>query len=233
MFMSTRINTRALMILLNIIWGSFNLFAVQELSIGQSENIYLKPNLPSGAWITSASWTTDVIGLECSKSGEWGTNVTAYGYWDDVATVSCLYTYSYYGADNKIHVNHGDAYYYFTCKGYPVTLSPTSVNLDPEETATLTFSISGASIGQIAPRWESSNTSVATVYSSGTYSAKVTAKQPGTCIITCYSYMGKAVTCSVKVNSVQPKSISIDPSEATVTVDQTVSLRCIFTGQCK
>lgn len=217
------------MILLNVIMGSFNLFAVQELSIGQSENVYLNPSLPSGAWITSASWTTDVIGLECSYSGEWGTNVTAYGYWDDVATVSCFYTYSYYGADNKIHVSHGDAYYYFTCKGYPVTLSPTSVNLDPGETATLTFSISGASIGQIAPRWESSNTSVATVYESGTYSARVTAKQPGTCIITCYSYMGKPVTCSVKVNSIQPTSISIDPSETIVTVDKTVSLRCVFT----
>lgn len=227
--MSMRIITRVLVILLNVIMGSFNLFAVQELSIGQSENVYLNPSLPSGAWITSASWTTDVIGLECSYSGEWGTHVTAYGYWDNVATVSCFYTYSYYGADNKIHVSHGDAYYYFTCKGYPVTLSPTSVNLDPGETATLTFSISGASIGQIAPRWESSNTSVATVYESGTYSARVTAKQPGTCIITCYSYMGKPVTCSVKVNSIQPTSISIDPSKTTLTVDQTISLKCVFT----
>ena len=229
MNMKHRFGNVAWVLLLCVVLVPIRLYAAQELSIGQSENVYLNPSLPSGAWITSASWSTDVIGLECSYGGEWGTMVTAYGYWENIATLTCLYTYSYYGADNKLHVSHGNECYYFTCKGYPISISATTLTLDPDKTATLSFSISGASIGQIPAKWISSNETVATVASSGTYTATVRAKQPGNCVITCYSYMGKPVTCSVKVNSVQPTSISLSPSEATVTVDKTVSIEYAFT----
>lgn len=219
----------AFMVFVSILSLPFNVSAIQQLSIGESVNVYLNPSMPSGAWITTASWSTNVIGLTYSNEGEWGAMITANGYWEDTATVSCLYTYSYYGMDDKIHVSHGEEYYYFKCKGYPITLTPTSLTMDPGDTSKLNFSISGASIGQIPARWVSSNEKVAKVYSSGTYSATVKAEEPGNCVITCYSYMGEPVTCSVKVNSAEPSFFELNPSEATITVDKTVSLRCVFT----
>lgn len=202
--------------------------ANQQLSIGETETVYLNPSLPSGAWITSAGWSTDVVGLNYFDAGTWGTGIVADGYWPGTATLSCFYSYSYYGSDGNIHVGSGNEYWYFTCKGFPVTLTPTDVRLDKGESAELKFSIQGAKIGKIPPVWESSDKSVASVYSTGDYTATVTARSPGSCLITCYSYMGEPVYCNVTVNSFPPTKISLSPDEAEVTEGKSVSLKCIF-----
>lgn len=204
---------------------SLNCFANKQLSIGQTETVYLNPSLPSGAWITSAGWSTDVVGLNYFDAGTWGTGIVADGYWSDTATLKCFYSYSYYGKDGNIHVGSGNEYWYFTCKGFPVTLTPTSVNLDKGDKATLKFSITGAKIGKIPPVWESDDKSVATVYSTGDYTAEVHAKAPGTCLITCYSFMGEPVYCNVTVNSFPPTQISLTPSEADVTEGKSITLK--------
>lgn len=198
----------------------------EQLSIGQSITVYLNPSIPSGGWITSADWSTDVIGLNCFNGGTWGTGLKVDGYWSDIATLSCNYTYSYYGINGDINVGHSTECWFYTCQGYPVSISPTSVTLDKGEKATLTFKITGAKLGSLAARWVSSDTNVASVYADGDYTAIVTAKYPGTCIITCYSYMGEPVECFVKVNSFPPTSITLSPTEAEVVQGKTIQLRC-------
>lgn len=186
--------------------------------------VYLDPIIPFDGWITNASWSTDVVGLTCFDAGTWGTGLKVKGYWSDAATVSCFYVYSYYGADGHIHVGNGNKYWYFTCKGYPVSINPEYVELEYRESADLAISISGAKIGEILPLWESSDNKVATVSSTGDYTATVYAKGSGWCTITCYSYMGEPVTCDVHVKTFPPTDISVSPAQAEVMMGKTVKL---------
>lgn len=204
-------------------------YAVQQLSIGEVTSVYLNPTLPSGGWLTSAGWSTDVIGLNYFEGGTWGTGLVADGYWSGTATVTCNYYYSYYGADGHIHNGSGNQYWYFTCKGYPVSISPKDLTLDKGQSATVTISISGAKVGKIPPIWESSDKSVATVYEIDDYTASVTAKSPGSCVITCSSFMGEPVECFVTVNSFPPKGVSISPTEAEVVVGNSIKLTAKLT----
>lgn len=199
-------------------------FASQQLSIGDRTTVYLNPSLPSGGWLTSAGWSTDVVGLNYYDAGTWGTGLVADGYWPGTATVCCNYYYSYYGADGNIHNGSGNQYWFFTCKGYPVNITPKDITLDKGQSATLTISITGAKIGKIPPVWESSDKSIATVYKTGDYTATVEAKSPGWCVITCYSFMGDPVECVVSVNSFPPTGITISPKEAEVIVGNTIKL---------
>lgn len=222
--MNLRRTVGGILLLICVFIYPYACLASQQLTIGQTSTIYLNPTLPSGGWLTHASWSTDVVGLTYFDAGTWGTGLKVDGYWPGTATLSCFYTYSYYGADGDIHVGNGNEYWYFTCKGYPVSINPTTIELDKGETADLTISISGSSIGNIPPLWESSDKTVATVYSTGDYTAKVQAKSPGWCTITCYSYMGEPVICDVHVKSFPPTGISISPSQAEVIVGKTVKL---------
>ncbi|MDE6649610.1 MAG: Ig-like domain-containing protein [Muribaculaceae bacterium] len=201
----------------------------EQLSIGQTTTVYLDVSLPSGGWLTSADWSTDVVGLNCFNGGTWGTGLRVDGYWSDIATLECSYTYSYYGYDGNIHVGSGTECWFYTCKGYPVSISPTSVTLNKGEKATLTFKISGAKLGTLAARWVSSDTKVASVYADDDYSATVTAKYPGTSVITCYSYMGEPVECLVTVNSFPPTGITVSPTAVEVKEGKTVQLRSTLT----
>lgn len=105
-------------------------------------------------------------------------------------------------------------------------MTPTDVRLDKGESAELKFSIKGAKIGKIPPLWESSDKSVASVYSTGDYTATVTARSSGSCLITCYSYMGEPVYCNVIVNSYPPTKISLSPDEIEITEGKSQSLKC-------
>lgn len=210
--------------LICLLISPFACLANQQLTIGQITTVYLNPKIPSGGWITHASWSTDVVGLTYFDAGTWGTGLKVNGYWSGTATLSCSYAYSYNGADGHIHVGSGNEYWYFTCKGYPVTINPKSVELEKGEAADLTISISGAAIGDIPPLWESSDRGVATVYSTGDYTATVQAKKSGWCTITCYSYMGEPVICDVHVKSFPPTGVSISPAQAEVMVGTTVKL---------
>ena len=85
-----------------------------------------------------------------------------------------------------------------------VSLNKTSLTLEVGKTYTLTKTVS-PSTATTSYRWSSSNTSVATVDSSG----KVTAKKTGTAIITVKTSNGKTATCKVTVNLPTPQITSL------------------------
>ena len=80
-----------------------------------------------------------------------------------------------------------------------VSLNKTSLTLEVGKTYTLTKTVS-PSTATTSYRWSSSNTSVATVDSSG----KVTAKKTGTATITVKTSNGKTATCKVTVIKTLP-----------------------------
>ena len=100
-----------------------------------------------------------------------------------------------------------------------VSLNKTSLSMTEGETQTLTASVSPSNATNKNVTWSSSNTSVATVSSSGV----VTAKGAGTAIITVKTLDGsKTATCSVTVSSpaVGIKSISLSKSSLELVVGQ-------------
>ena len=76
-----------------------------------------------------------------------------------------------------------------------ITLSHTSLSLEVGKTQTLTATIQPADATDKSVTWTSSNTSVATVSTSG----KVTAKAVGTCTVTCAAKDGSGIKAECKV----------------------------------
>lgn len=104
-----------------------------------------------------------------------------------------------------------------------ITLNKTFVSLNVGETVQLNASISPSTATNKNVSWYSGNTSVATVSSNG----YVTAKSSGTATITCKASdnSGKIATCSVVVKEiVQPTSITLDKTRASLAVGETLQL---------
>lgn len=102
-----------------------------------------------------------------------------------------------------------------------ITLNPTSLALDVGASSTLIASVSPSNASNKAVSWSSGNTTVATVDSNG----KVTAKAPGTAVITASAQDGSGVyaTCSVTVT--QPvTSVTLDQHSAAMIVGDAISL---------
>ena len=107
-----------------------------------------------------------------------------------------------------------------------VTISPSSLSLDlyNNTNSTLSATVTGTNSPAQTVTWLSSNTSIATVDSSG----KVTAKAVGNATITATSTVdtNKSGTCTVTVTDSTPKtlsSISISGQKTSFTVDDTFS----------
>lgn len=104
-----------------------------------------------------------------------------------------------------------------------VTLNKTSASLYVGETTQLSASVSPSSATNKSVSWNSDNTSVATVSSSGL----VTAKSAGTATITCKATdgSGKKATCSITVKeAVKPTSITLNKTKASITEGETLQL---------
>ncbi len=82
-----------------------------------------------------------------------------------------------------------------------ITLSSTSLKLNEYESTKLTATVSPSSTTNKSVEWQSNDTNIATVSSTG----KVTAKKEGTATIIVSSKNGKIATCQVTVTKNQPK----------------------------
>ena len=106
-----------------------------------------------------------------------------------------------------------------------VTLSVTSVSLTVGETNQLSATVSPGNATDRSVTWSSSNTSVASVNSSGL----VTAKGAGSATITCKANdgSGKQATCSVSVSAAAPikvSGITLNYTSTSLTVGETRQL---------
>lgn len=104
-----------------------------------------------------------------------------------------------------------------------ISLNKTSATLDKGASVQLSASVSPSTATDKSVRWTSDNTSVATVSSNGL----VTAKSAGNATITCRAQdgSGKYATCLITVKeAVEPTSITLDKSKASLTEGETLQL---------
>jgi len=107
-----------------------------------------------------------------------------------------------------------------------VSVSPTSSTMDIDDTQQLSATISPSNATNQNKSWSSSNSSVATVSSSGL----VTAVSEGSATITVTTQDGnKTATCSITVNAAPTNSIEINSSPATITPTGTFTVNASYT----
>lgn len=213
--------------ILSILFCFFSLVVVaQSYTLKINEHEYLPlPDPPYDGYITHASWGCDMAEITFVESDEAGAIIYINSYFEGTATISCLYSFTYLGADGNLHPNHSYAYYYISCKGTTATISHTNIELSPGETFRLSYTLMSSSYGTPSAKWSSSNENIAKVDKNG----KVTAVSSGTAIITCNPIVAPKVFCNVRVLTVPPTGISITTNPVNVVEGKAVSISVALT----
>lgn len=168
---------------------------------------------------SDVSWTTNGGAFSLSGSGFYR-NVTVTQYFSGSASVTCSWKYRLYSGDTwKTQTKT----WTFTCQSNPVSIFPTSLNMIVGETSYVSYShyYTNNYTSYANAYFQSSNTLVATVSSSG----KVTAVSPGTAYINVYSKISCEVPyCLVRVEEIDPTSVTI-PSTLSTYVGESATLK--------
>lgn len=178
----------------------------QTYTLGIGEIKFLEvPEPPFDGYIYSGAWSCDRPEISFVEKYDYGAKIKIDSYFSGTATVQCIYVYMYY-INDRSQVGSGTITYSIKCSAVP----PTSVSLPTEktihldETLTLIPTLTPSNAGTTY-RWSSSNTSIATVSSSGV----VTPKNFGETSITVTTDNGLSATCLVTVEKVNATSISV------------------------
>lgn len=104
-----------------------------------------------------------------------------------------------------------------------ITLTPTNVTMKPAENITLLATILPSNTTDKSLSWSSDNENVAVVNDNG----KVTAIGVGNATISVTTTNGLVATCAVSVIPIPITSITVNPTEVTLTISQTIPLTVI------
>lgn len=205
-------------------FATFSLFAQQSRSayVGQSV-LFNAPSTPANTALSTSSWGCyggDVT-LEEQRVGSsvYSVKATINSYFTGSAEIRCDYYYYWYDNYGAMHQNRATTYFYLSCNPVNTRLNTTNMQLNVGEGAWLEYSLSPSISPTPTVRMYSSNTNVATVNSNG----YVYAVGPGSCVITVENSAGPPVTCQVRVNKVDPTSVSL-PAPSPIYIGQTVKL---------
>ena len=205
-------------------FATFSLFAQQSRSayVGQSV-LFSAPSTPANTALSTSAWGCyggDVT-LEEQKVGTsvYGVKATINSYFTGSAEIRCDYYYYWYDNYGAMHQNRATTYFYLSCNPVNTRLNTTNMQLNVGEGGWLEYSLSPSISPTPTVRMYSSNTNVATVNSNG----YVYAVGPGSCVITVENSAGPPVTCQVRVNKVDPTSVSL-PAPSPIYIGQTVKL---------
>ena len=205
-------------------FATFSLFAQQSRSayVGQSV-LFSAPSTPANTALSTSAWGCygGNVTLEEQKVGTsvYGVKATINSYFSGSAEIRCDYYYYWYDNYGAMHQNRATTYFYLSCNPVNTRLNTTNMQLNVGEGAWLEYSLSPSISPTPTVRMYSSNTNVATVNSNG----YVYAVGSGSCVITVENSAGSPVTCQVRVNKVDPTSVSL-PAPSPIYIGQTVKL---------
>ena len=173
------------------------------LEVGEE---YIVSAVPTSGFTASGSFSKDGTCFVITANGSYYCTIKAnkagkgtLSYWGSVVPSNSWSTYIY------------DYYWDIEVKGPQVcvtsiTLNTSSASLKVGETKQLTATVSPSNATDKSVSWSSSNSSVASVNSSGL----VTAKGAGTATITCRANDGSGVQATCNVTVLEPVTISIN-----------------------
>lgn len=183
---------------------------------------YLSPTPPMGS-LYSSSWYCDKeeIGMTLCKDDNdehtIGVKIVINSYFEGTAIIECGYVYIYqYESYGKLYTRTGTGTtkYYIRCGDDPIP--PTEIRLPEKDTMTIYESLTlkptiipANANAYIILTWTSSDTSVATVNSSGV----VTPTGFGNTNITVRTKNNLSATCTVTVEKINATSISVISSK--------------------
>ncbi len=205
-------------------FAAFSLFAQQSRSayVGQSV-LFNAPSTPANTALSTSAWGCygGNVTLEEQKVGTsvYGVKATINSYFTGSAEIRCDYYYYWYDNYGAMHQNMATTYFYLSCNPVNTRLNTTNMQLNVGEGAWLEYSLSPSISPTPTVRMYSSNTNVATVNNNG----YVYAVGSGSCVITVENSAGPPVTCQVRVNKVDPTSVSL-PAPNPIYIGQTVKL---------
>lgn len=205
-------------------FAAFSLFAQQSRSayVGQSV-LFSAPSTPANTALSTSAWGCygGNVTLEEQRVGTsvYGVKATINSYFTGTAEIRCDYYYYWYDNYGAMHQNRATTYFYLSCNPVNTRLNTTNMQLNVGEGAWLEYSLSPSISPTPTVRMYSSNSNVATVNSNG----YVYAVGPGSCVITVENSAGPPVTCQVRVNKVDPTSVSL-PAPSPIYIGQTVKL---------
>ena len=169
--------------------------AKSSLTMGKGEQLIITEKTNSGSWATNFTWSSSNTNvLTVTKTTGNKANIVAKGV--GTATI----TFKTYNGKTATCV--------VTVKNAPssVSLQAKNITLGLGESYDFNSTVNGGA-GSYKRSYSSSNTSVATVNSSGV----ITTKKAGTANITVTTFNGKTSTCKVTVKSA-PKSVKLGAS---------------------
>ena len=181
-----------------------------------------------------------VVSLSLSAFAHGGRTDSSGGHKDN-KNKSGLGSYHYHCGGNPAHLHSGGVCPYSgggssssssSYSSTPKTVYATSITaknvpskIDAGETATLEASVYPSNAEDKNISWESSDTSVLTVSSSGS----LTAVGVGTATITAKTSRGTSKKFTITVNEVMAESISIANTDTEILLEDTQTLECEFT----
>lgn len=194
---------KTLLSVMLVIIASLSTYAQQTLWVGQSYTFDVSSSVMG---ITSnMSWSTNGGYLSLSGSGFYRT-ITVTQYFSGTATVTCEWDYRLTGSGSYTHTKRQVT---ISCRDNQVSISPTSMTMSPGETRYVSYrhQYDNQYTSAANAYFQSTNPSVARV---NERTGEVYAVSSGTAYINVYSKVSSTTPyCLVKVNKVEPTSVSI------------------------
>lgn len=190
--------------------------------VGQSFVLPVPKAPISNAAIRSWSYSSRSSHINVTNSGTMSLGEAVItSYFTGSETIECWYQYTIYNPNGSYTVGSSTEYHMVTCIGNNISIDGPKTQLNVGESMQLTYSFDKSTYG-ITPQitWKCGS-NIASV----DYRGYVTALRSGEATITAQSNLGGNVASyRISVREIDPTSVTISPSNASVYCDGTVTL---------
>lgn len=215
----------------------FALLANAQYQLEWNEHCYLElPDPPYNGYMISAIWNVNNNCLTFHETSEVGAIIYPNHYFEGTSIVTCNYRYEYY-RNGRMYTSTGIASFSIQFKSKQVVLNKSEISLNIGQTEKISASFPGVTYipSGANMKWESSDSDIVSVSSSGSgstnWSATVKALKSGKAKITFDPVIGPPQTCVVNVAYIAPEKATLKPNPLNVTVGKTQKFQISYSPE--